>query len=186
MATLEINIRNVVTGTLLLMPSAEGGGGCTLGIVSLKNISVSHYSISISLNVLLTLMIVARLVLHSRNIRTSMGIAGIGGLCKVIITMLIESSVIYATSSLLVIWLLGTGMGGSSGFLFILAETQARALPRPQSLDRLSNVTTDSIGHRPAAHHFASRQQDRADEQHYRLWTYQYIQGNGPGAVGGR
>ena len=112
------------------MPSAEGVG-CTIGIAYLENISVLHYSISISLNVLLTLMIVARLVLHTRNIRTSMGIAGIGGSCKVIITMLIESSVIYATSSLLVIWLLGTGMGGSSGFLFILAETQARALPRP-------------------------------------------------------
>ena len=65
--------------------------------------ALPYFSISLSLNVLLTLMIVARLVLHTRNIRTSMGIAGIGGLCKVIITMLIESSVIYATSSLLVI-----------------------------------------------------------------------------------
>ena len=112
------------------MPSAEGVG-CTIGIAYLENISVLHYSVSISLNVLLTLMIVARLVLHTRNIRTSMGIAGIGGLCKVIITMLIESSVIYATSSLLVLVPLSTREVDPGGFMFILAETQARALPRP-------------------------------------------------------
>ena len=43
--------------------------------------------------------------------------------------MLIESSVIYATSLFLVLGLLGSGAFDSSGFLFILAETQARALP---------------------------------------------------------
>ena len=169
-ATLGIDIINVATGTLLLMPSADG---CILWTVDLKNISVPHYSVSISLNVLL--MIVARLVLHSRNIRTSTGVAGIGGLCRAIITMLIESSVIYATSLLLVLLLLSTGRGGSNGFMFILAETQVRALPRPQSLDRLSNVTTNLTGHRSTAHHSASRQQDRADEQHRRLRTYQYV-----------
>ena len=77
-------------------------------------------------------MIVIRLVLHTRNIHTSMGIAGIGGLCKAIITMLIESSMIYATSSFLVVGLLSTGAFISSGFIFILAETQACAPLRPQ------------------------------------------------------
>ena len=115
----------------MLVPFAEGADGCIPWIVTFAAIGVPHYSISISLNILLTLMIVTRLVLHSRNICTGVGVPGVGGLYKTIITMLIESSVIYATSSLLVIWLLGTGMGGSSGFLFILAETQARALPRP-------------------------------------------------------
>ena len=123
---------NVATGILSLMPSADWYGSCLLWIAYLKNISDSHYSISISLNVLLTLMIVIRLVLHSRKIRTSMGIAGIGGLCKAIITMLIESSMIYATSSFLVLGMLNTGVFTSSGFLFILAETQARTLLRPQ------------------------------------------------------
>ena len=88
-------------------------------------------------------MIVTRLVLHGRDIRSSMGIAGIGGLCRAVITMLIESSVIYATSSLLVLVPLSTAVVNPSGFLFILAETQARALLRPQSLDRLSNMTAD-------------------------------------------
>ena len=75
----------------MLMPSAESGGGCIAWVAVLRNISIPHYSISISLNVLLTLMIVTRLVLHGRDIRTSMGIAGIGGLCRAVITMLIES-----------------------------------------------------------------------------------------------
>ena len=181
--TLGIDIINVATGTLLLTPSADG---CILWTVDLKNISVPHYSVSILLNVLLTLMIVARLVLHSRNIRTSTGVAGIGGLCRVIITMLIESSVIYATSSLLVLLLLSTGRGGSNGFMFILVETQVRALPRSKSLDRLSNVTTNWTGHRSTAHHSASRQQDRANEQHRRLQTYQYVQGQEPRGINGR
>ena len=51
-----------------------------------------YFSISLSLNVLLTLMIVIRLMLHARDIRASMGGTGIGGLYKVIVTMLIESS----------------------------------------------------------------------------------------------
>ena len=72
-------------------------------------------------------MIVIRLVLHTRNIRTGMGVPGIGGLCKAIITMLIESSVIYATSSFLVFGSWDAENGLSSSFLLILAETQVRA-----------------------------------------------------------
>ena len=128
-------------------------------------------------------MIVTRLVLHTRNIRASMGIAGIGGLCKAIITMLVESSVIYAMSSFLGLGLLGAGAFISSGFLFILAETQARALLRPQLLDRLSNMTADSTGHRSTPDHSASRQQDCADEQHYRLWTCQYNRSKDPRGI---
>ena len=58
-----------------------------------------------------------------------MGAPGASGLYKTIITMLVESTVIYAASSLLVLGPLSTGEVDSSGFLFILAETQARALP---------------------------------------------------------
>ena len=51
---------------------------------------IPYLSISVSLNVLLTLLIVIRLVLHIRNIRVAMGTAGIGGLCKSIVTMLMS------------------------------------------------------------------------------------------------
>ena len=45
---------------------------------------------SVSLNIFLTLIIIIRLVLHVRNIRAAMGTAGIGGLCKSIVTILMS------------------------------------------------------------------------------------------------
>ena len=115
----------------MLVPFAEGADGCIPWIVTFAAIGIPHYSISISLNILLTLMIVTRLVLHSRNICTGVGVPGVGGLYKTIITMLIESSVIYATSSLLVLVPLSTREVDPGGFMFILAETQARIFPQP-------------------------------------------------------
>jgi hypothetical protein len=65
---------------------------------------ISYYSISLSLNVLLTLMIIARLALHSRNIRNAIGApSGPGGLYTAIITMLVESSALNAIAILLYI-----------------------------------------------------------------------------------
>ena len=43
---------------------------------------LAYLSISLSLNVLLTLMIVIRLILHARNARVAMGITGGGGFCQ--------------------------------------------------------------------------------------------------------
>src|SRR5882762_2691820 len=57
------------------------------------NIGLSYYAISFSLNVILTLMIVIRLIMHSRNIRNAIGApTKASGLYRVIVTMLIESS----------------------------------------------------------------------------------------------
>jgi len=103
-----------------------------------------HQSISVSLNVLLTLMIVIRLVLHNRSIRTDTGTpAGTSGLYKAIVTMLIESSALYAVISLLVIVLLVTGNHVADTFFPILAEVQVRASPRSRSRSRLPNLVVD-------------------------------------------
>jgi hypothetical protein len=92
--------------------------------------SIPFISISILLNVLLTLMIVIRLILHSRNVRAAMGApAGIGGLSKAIAAMLIESSALYAVNSLLVVGPQSTAT--MCIFLPILAETQVRASLQP-------------------------------------------------------
>lgn len=61
----------------------------------------AYYSIALTLNVLLTLMLITRLVLHSKGIRTAMGAQDEGGLYNVI--MLIESDTIYAASFVLVV-----------------------------------------------------------------------------------
>ena len=126
---------------------------------------LSYLSISTSLNVLLTLMIVIRLILHTRNIRNAMGIGGIGGLCKAISTMLIESCALYAVTSLLVIIPLAIQNYAMDIFFPILAETQVRAfLYHPRSSDRSADVTTDWTGHRFTTHHSASCQQECNDE----------------------
>ena len=94
-----------------------------------------YFSISIGLNIFLTLMIVVRLILHARNTRAAVGIGGIGGLSKAIVTMLVESCALYTVTILLVLGSLNSGDLGSSFislFLYILNQTQVRASPRPR------------------------------------------------------
>ena len=91
--------------------------------------SLPYFSIALSLNVILTLMIIIRLILHARNTRAALGGSGIGGLSKAIVTMLVESCALYAVSSLLVIGPYGGGNYVTNLFLFVLPETQVRAFP---------------------------------------------------------
>jgi hypothetical protein len=92
------------------------------------NLGLSYFSISVSLNVVLTLMIVTRLILHSKNVRNAMGAATtVTGLYKTIVTMLIESSALYAASFLLYIGPWGANSDISDIFFPILAEIQVRA-----------------------------------------------------------
>ena len=128
-------------GIVLVYQNAEVDGSTWSGL--------PYYSISISLDVLLTLMIVIRLALHTRNVRNTMGIAGIGGLSKAIITMLIESCALYAVSSLLVLGPLGARNTAEAIFVPILTETQVCASPRLRSSGRPSDMMTDWIGDRP-------------------------------------
>ena len=110
--------------------------GITLTYQSAESISnsqsgLAYFSISLSLNILLTLMIVVRLVLHSRNTRTALGGTGIGGLCKAIVTMLVGSCALYAVTSLLVLGPWSAQNSIIETFSPILAETQVCAFPRP-------------------------------------------------------
>jgi len=144
------------------------------------NFGLPYFSISISLNVLLTLMIVIRLALHSRNIRAAMGApAGLSGLYKAIVTMLIESSALYAVNSLLFIGPWGAGNHAADIFLPILAETQVRILIQRPLPDRLSNMIYGLAGDRTTAHHSTSRRPERVDEHHYRLQEYCISQHDG-------
>ena len=94
--------------------------------------ALPYFSISLSLNVILTLAIVIRLILHTRNVRTALGGSGIGGMCKTIITMLVESCTLYAVSSLLVIGPWGVGNPIVNFFLSILEETQVCTFLQPR------------------------------------------------------
>ena len=92
--------------------------------------TLSHFSISLSLNIILTIMIIIRLILHTRNTRTTLEITGTGGFCKSIVTVLVETCALYAVNSLLVI--VPTGVGHPiSWFMFTLTVTQVRVVPQP-------------------------------------------------------
>ena len=133
---LEFNFDNAVMGILLSCPTTDR-------LMHSEWPNLAFYSISLSLNIILTLMIVIRLVLHGRNtfaVTTSGSPTGLGNLYKTIATMLIESCALFAVSSLLLIvpW----AVGSPSTFLFspIFAEIQVRAFIRPRSLDGLPNM----------------------------------------------
>ena len=117
-------------GLVLIISQAHGLDSYWANI--LLHSSIPCISISVSLNVLLTIMIVVRLVLHSRNIRAATGsLVGINGLCKAVATMVIESSALYAVNSLVLIALWVADNDAAGAFIPILAETQVRALLWP-------------------------------------------------------
>ena len=68
-------------------------------------INASYYSICLSLNILLTLMIVVHLIMHIRNLRraTGEGSNGLHTAATTVVTMLIESYALYAVALLLFI-----------------------------------------------------------------------------------
>jgi len=91
--------------------------------------ALPYLAISLSLNIMLTIMIVVRLALLGQSVRTTTGSpAGISGLCKAVSTMLIESSALFAVSSLLVIAPMAARNVVTKTFYSILAQTQVRAL----------------------------------------------------------
>ena len=93
------------------------------------NFGIPYYSITVALNVLLTVIIATRLILHSKNIRNALGSpVGVGGLYKAIVTMLVESSALYAITSLLFIGPWAAQSWAADIFLPVVAQVQVRPL----------------------------------------------------------
>lgn len=128
---LLVNVTDTGMGITLVYNAATGPDTESNSLFA-ERIIFSYFIISLSLNVLLTLMIVARLVLHIRNIRNAMGTSGgAGGLYKPIISILVESCALYASSFL--VYIVTWSLNGSSQFISeafqpILAEAQVRAV----------------------------------------------------------
>jgi len=96
--------------------------------VTEMDFGLTYFTVSFSLNLLLTSMIVARLILHRRNIQNAMGAStGAGQLYGAIIIILVESSALYAISFLLffVPWAASSEVGNT--FWSILSEVQVIA-----------------------------------------------------------
>jgi len=121
------DIVDAVMGIMTSIHQASGPNGSAWGS-ALYNPRIASLSISVSLNILLTIMIVTRLILHSKNIRSTMGSpAGVCTLYKTITTVLVESSTLYSMSSLLVVGQSSAGLADT--FLSTLSEIQVRASP---------------------------------------------------------
>jgi len=128
LVTLRSDVDDIATGIL-----ANFSGESAVSRVQFYSI---YISLSLSLNVLLTCMIVIRLVLRGRSIRVATGPpAGISGVYKSIATMLIESSALFAVSSVLVIAPWAVGNPVANVFVRILAETQVRVFPQSRLLN---------------------------------------------------
>ena len=96
--------------------------------LGVTDFGLPYYSISLLLNIVLTLMIVTRLALHSRDIRNALGpLAKTSGLYKTVITMLVESFSLYAATFPLFIGPWAAGCSAAVIFLPVIAETQVRA-----------------------------------------------------------
>ena len=165
------NVVNVATGVATLYFTSRED---TDPVV--PQFGIPYLSISVSLNILLTLMITIRLALHGRNLRaTTSSPAGISGLCKTASTMLIESCALFAVSSLVVVVALARARNNHGPEIYyfgsdaldisfpILAEVQVCAFLLPQSSGQLTNVTVDWTGNRSATHHSPGRQWECID-----------------------
>ena len=97
------------------------------GVTALPGVITAYYSICLSLNILLTLMIIVRLVLHSRNIRRATGASGRAiGLYSTVATMLVESCALYSAALLFYIVPFAIGSWIASIPTRVLAQFQVR------------------------------------------------------------
>ena len=88
---------------------------------------LSYNFVALSLNVLLTLMIVMRIVWHRRNFQNAVGTsAGAGGLYATVITMLAESCALYTVASLLYLALFATDSEICLVFTWAVGPSQVR------------------------------------------------------------
>lgn len=99
--------------------------------------NVPYISISIILNILLTLMIVVRLVLHIKNIRGAMSsLVRPDRLYKIIITILVESSSLNAIGFLSFIGSWAVRSPVQNAFIHGLAEIQVRCYRHTHLMNR--------------------------------------------------
>lgn len=127
-STLSANAADPATGIVFIYRASQSG---SIASAFAASVGIPYFSILTSLNVLLTIMIALRLVLHDRNTRATMGApAGTSRLYKAIVTMLVESCALYAVSSLLLIIPWAAGSWATEIFVLLLADIQVRGVLR--------------------------------------------------------
>ena len=126
-AILSTHVTDTATGIVYMYQSSVPGN-ILVNKPVVADLGLSYFTVSFSLNILLTSMIVTRLVWHRRNIRNAMGTsAGVGQLYRAIITILVESAALYAVSFLLFLVPWAADSWVDKTFWLILFEVQVRA-----------------------------------------------------------
>ena len=168
---LTVNVTDTVMGTMLTYKTSQPDSNIR-NPASIFKFGVPYFSISVSLNILLTLIIVIRLILHTRNIQSAIGAtAGGSRSYKAIVTMLVESCALYAVSSVLYIGPWSVRSFVSDIFFPILVETQVRAFFFFFCQCRIFvSDRGDELGDRSVPDHSTSRQPEGIDEQRHCLW----------------
>jgi hypothetical protein len=120
----QISIIGVATGIVFSYHTTRPN----VNFDSVIQFGAPYFSIAFSLNFLLTLMVVIRLILHRRNIQKVMGgVAGADTSYKAAVTILVESSALYTTSCLLY----AGPWAAKSSLQFIFLQIFAQAQVRP-------------------------------------------------------
>ena len=119
------NVVNSVMGIMVVYYQASQPDTSSWSSIAL-NFNYPYFSIALSLNLLLTLMVVARLAIHSKNVRNVTGQPA--GAIRLCITILIESCALYAASFMLFIGPWGAQSRVAQIFYPMLSETQVRAV----------------------------------------------------------
>ena len=127
-AILSADFTGPALGILFIYQSSRPVGFLSSSL-AIADFGTPLFSISLSLNVLLTIMIVTRLFLHDRSIRKATGTRiTADGLYRAINTMLIESCGIYAISFLLYMGPWAAASSIANLFFTMLAGTQVCTL----------------------------------------------------------
>lgn len=113
------------SGVILVYQSAQPSGG--VWTCDSANFGYPYFLISLSLNILLTFMIVTRLAWYNRILRSAMGpLLRTKGLYNAVSAMLVESLALYTVNFILVIAAWGLKSYIAYTFFPALAETQVR------------------------------------------------------------
>ena len=120
------NTTDVVLGIVDIYYSS----GTRSSAATSTNINTAYFSICLSLNILITLMIAIRLIMYIRNIRNGIGASdGPGGLhtaASTVVTMLVESYALYVVVALAYIILSAANSWVVNLFSDALGASQAR------------------------------------------------------------
>ena len=107
---------------------------------------ISSQSISLSLDILLTLMIVIRHFLYSKNLQDAMGpLSGPNRLYKALVTIFAESGALYTVSYVLFLGPWAAGSPVTNIFSSALAQIQVRAIFIPFPCRNLGTSSPDRV-----------------------------------------